>query len=154
MTRLFTRASLKNFTPRKEESARLEKLDEWVDERLNGYSEKVDFEAEEINAEEIVKLFKKKENFFKVIEVLQRHELLREDGSFKGFSGFGSEIVCLIDILDEKGYLNRSNQTKRGRLFCDFFGVELKDRSLRTKSQAYSDNWKEYLQIIPNPKSI
>ncbi len=152
MTRFFTRSSIKQNSPRLNEEIRLKEVSNWATEHLKDFEEKINFDNEKEKNEAIVKLFKVTDHFFKILEILRLHDILNDDGSYKGLTNYKTEIILLIEILDEKGYLIRTNQTKRGKIFCDFFGVKLSDRSLRDERQVHTDYHKKYNDIIPSIK--
>lgn len=88
-----------------------------------------------------------------IIKILKTHEIVSKDGAWTGLTDKSTEILALIDVLREKRYIKKYSQTLTAKLFCEKFELNLSDRSLRTKTQAYYDNLSEYQRIIPDLKS-
>lgn len=88
-----------------------------------------------------------------IIKILKVQEIVSKDGTWTGLTDKNTEILALIDVLREKRYIKKYSQTLTAKLFCEKFEVNLSDRSLRTKTQAYYDNLSEYQRIIPDLKS-
>ncbi len=88
-----------------------------------------------------------------IIRILKTHEIVNKDGTWTGLTDKNTEILALIDVLREKRYIKKYSQTLTAKLFCEKFQLNLSDRSLRTKTQAYYDNLSEYQRIIPDLKS-
>lgn len=95
-------------------------------------------------------LFTNKSQIKNIIKILTQHFILNKDGSWEGITSNKSEVLALIDVLREKRYIKKHPQTLTAELFCKEFGLDLKDRALRTKTQAYHDTIKEYEKIIPD----
>ncbi len=130
MTGTFTRSSLKINTPRISEEKRLDKLSEWAVDRLIDFEKDIDNEEDLEKQEEIVKLFKKPDDFFTTISSLNNIGTLRDDGSFKGVTPALSEINIVIEYLDLKGLLKQNDFSVISATFCSYFQIELKKRSL------------------------
>jgi len=135
--------SIKTNTPRANENERLTIIMSWVDEK-----KKLKPKRNNTLPKSIIELFNEEDKFNEVLNILEFNNLLNEDGSWNGFSVHKSEIIALIDVLAEKGYIKKVNQTLRGELFCKYFKVDLKNRSLRNKTQAYYDHIQDYEKIF------
>lgn len=98
-------------------------------------------------------LFLDKAQAESIIKILKTLEIVSKGGTWIGLTDKSTEILALIDVLREKRYIKKYAQTVTGKLFCEKFGLNLSDRSLRSKTQAYYDNLSEYQRIIPDLKS-
>lgn len=87
-----------------------------------------------------------------IIKTLKQYDVINADGNWIGLTNKNTEILALIDVLVEKRYIRKFKQTEMGRIFCKKFGIELKERALRTKPQVYYDTLDEYTRIIPDLK--
>lgn len=97
-------------------------------------------------------LFTDKSQIKNIIKILKDYFILNKDGSWEGTTANKSEILALIDVLREKRYIKKYAQILTGKLFCKQFGLDLKGRSLSTKTQTYYDTIDEYRKIIPDLK--
>lgn len=119
------------------------------------YSKKKSSKPLPIKFEEI---FIKESHANKIIDILKKEELIYKNLDWKGFHGVATEIIALIKVLNEKGYLKKYLMIKGrpikvkkaplGQLFCSKFNIIIKDRSLTNEPQPWHvDN---FYDIIPD----
>lgn len=127
---------------------------QWVEEQgKKPFPKTVQDKKRKLEIKKWEDLFTDKSQAESVIQLLKKHGVVNKDGTWEGITNKNSEVLALIDVLREKHYIKKHPQTLTAKLFCEKFALNLSDRSLRTKTQAYYDNLSEYQRILPDLQS-
>jgi hypothetical protein len=98
--------------------------------------------------------FYTEENHQTMLRALETNEIIVDKNKWIGRTNIKSEIHSLIAVLKQKGYIRHDSKTALAKCFCNYFGIELKDRSLRFESKTTHEQIEYYNLIIPNVQPV
>jgi len=87
-----------------------------------------------------------------IIDILKVKEVIDPDGSWVGLSKYPTEIVALIQVLEDKSYLKRISRSTLAPIFRQKFNFKLGDRSFRSKAKIIHQKHGDYSTMIPDLK--
>lgn len=95
-------------------------------------------------------LFFDQHEYENIISILIRHDVISKNKRWIGLESKKSEVVALIKLLQQNGYIRALSKTQLGRIFSKEFKFEISDKTFRNEPN--SDLCKLYNDIIPPRK--
>lgn len=97
-------------------------------------------------------VFKDKNEAKKIIVLLKSKGIIDKDEKWIGLGKNKTEVIALIEALDELQYLLPVKKIPRGLVFCKHFGINIYERNFN--NNAPKKDLEKYIDIIPSREKL